>query len=85
MKYANVSEVEAGFRLLDAEKKSRCEAMLEEAALVIDAYNSLAPVEHKTLVACRMVRRQLGDAGSAVGMYPIGASQGSASAPPQTP
>lgn len=80
MKYAQVSDVEAGFRSLDEEEKIRCNALLEEAGTVIDACNSEASVDHKALVACRMVRRQLGDGGQTAGMYPIGASQGSASA-----
>lgn len=83
MKYAEVSEVEAGFRPLDAEEKTRCDALLEEAAIVVDAFNSEADAERKKLVSCRMVRRQLdaepGAAQNAV-TFPMGASQGSASA-----
>ncbi len=80
MKYAQVADVEAGFRPLDGEERIRCDALLDEASIVIDACNSEAPEENKALVACRMVRRQLGDGGQTAGMYPIGASQGSASA-----
>lgn len=83
MKYAEVSEVEAGFRTLDSEEKTRCDALLEEAAIVIDAFNSEADAERKKLVSCRMVRRQL-DAGPGAAQnavtFPMGASQGSASA-----
>lgn len=83
MKYAEVSEVEAGFRPLDSEEKSRCDALLEEAAIVIDAFNSAADADRKKLVSCRMVRRQL-DAGPGAAQnvvaFPMGASQGSASA-----
>lgn len=83
MKYAEVFEVEAGFRTLDSEEKSRCDALLEEAAIVIDAFNSEAGADRKKLVSCRMVRRQL-DAGPGTAQnavtFPMGASQGSASA-----
>lgn len=83
MKYAEVSEVEVGFRTLDSEEKTRCDALLEEAAIVIDAFNAEADAARKKLVSCRMVRRQL-DAGPGAAQnavtFPMGASQGSASA-----
>ena len=37
MGYAVVEEVQAGFRTLTDEERERCAALLEEAALVIDA------------------------------------------------
>lgn len=80
MRYAEVFDVEAGFRSLDAEESKRCEALLDEASVVIDAYNADAELDRKKLVACRLVRRQLGDGEQMPGMVPIGASQGSASA-----
>lgn len=80
MKYAEVSDVEAGFRPLDAEESQRCEALLEEAAVVIDAFNAEAAEDRKKLVSCRMVRRQLDTGGTDAPLYPLGASQGSASA-----
>lgn len=79
MKYADVSDVEAGFRKLDEEESERCDALLEEAAVVIDAFNAQAEPERKKLVSCRMVRRQMDTRGNGV-MFPMGASQGSASA-----
>ena len=83
MTYAEVTDVEAGFRPLSEEEKSLCAHMLEEAATVIDAYNKDAADERKQLVSCRMVRRQL-DAGPGAAQnavtFPLGASQGSASA-----
>lgn len=83
MTYAEVTDVEAGFRPLSEEEKSLCAHMLEEAATVIDAYNQDAADERKQLVSCRMVRRQL-DAGPGAAQnavtFPLGASQGSASA-----
>ena len=83
MKYADVADVEAGFRPLDAEEQKLCDDLLDEAGIVIDAYNADADTERKKLVSCRMVRRQL-DAGPGASQnavtFPMGASQGSASA-----
>lgn len=83
MAYAEVTDVEAGFRTLSEEEKTLCAHLLEEAATVIDAYNEDADEERKRLVSCRMVRRQL-DAGPGAAQnavtFPMGASQGSASA-----
>lgn len=83
MTYAEVTDVEAGFRTLSEEEKTLCAHLLEEAATVIDAYNEDADEERKRLVSCRMVRRQL-DAGPGAAQnavtFPMGASQGSASA-----
>ena len=83
MKYADVADVEAGFRPLDESERQLCDNLLEEAGIVIDAYNQDAATERKQLVSCRMVRRQL-DAGPGAAQnavtFPMGASQGSASA-----
>ena len=80
MKYAEVFDVEAGFRILNEEEKIQCGAMLEEAAVIIDAYNEQADAERKKLVSCRMVRRQLGDGENSTMLAPAGATQGSVSA-----
>ena len=81
MGYAIVEEVEAGFRPLSDEERERCAALLEEAALVIDAYGRDAALDVKGLVSCRMVRRLLGDGtGGETPLYPMGATQGSATA-----
>ena len=80
MKYAAVTDVQAGFRTLDEEEAERCDALLEEAAIVIDAFSAKADADRKRLVSCRMVRRQLGDGDKGGISYPTGASQGSASA-----
>lgn len=80
MAYAEVTDVEAGFRPLSEEEKTLCAHLLEEAATVIDAYNQDAAAERKQLVSCRMVRRQLAASGAGGPAMPIGASQGSASA-----
>ncbi len=81
MMYATVQDVESGFRTLSDDEKSRCAALLEEAAVIVDAYNMNADPSQKNIVSCRMIRRVLGDGCSTSNpMYPMGASQGSASA-----
>ena len=52
--------------------------MLDDAAVIIDAYNSDATASAKKVVSCRMVIRAMGD-GSEAGI-PMGATQGSMSA-----
>lgn len=76
MPYATVDDVAAGFRTLTDDEKTLAAEMLEEAAVIIDAYNEDADADAKRLVSCRMVRRQLN---SDMG-YPTGATQGSVSA-----
>ena len=74
--YATVQDVEAGFRPLTASEQTIASQLLVEAAIIIDAYNSLAIADAKNVVSCRMVRRSIGSSGDT----PIGASQGSMSA-----
>ena len=76
--YATEQDVENGFRTLTDDEKARCTALLEEAAVIVDAYNMNAVPSQKNIVSCRMIRRVLGDSNNP--MYPMGASQGSASA-----
>lgn len=81
MSYAETQDVEAGFRTLSEEERRKCTALLEEAALIIDAYNKDAKADAKKLVSCRMVRRQLGESDSDGGVsFPMGSTQGTASA-----
>ena len=77
MVYATVEEVEAGFRTLSDDEKTLCSALLAEAGIVIDAYSQDAPFERKQLVSCRM---DAGTGGQGAAMYPMGATQASASA-----
>lgn len=78
MTYATVDEVQAGFRALSDAERATVETLLEEAAVIIDAYNEDAELERKKVVSCRMVRRSIGSGDGAV--YPMGATQGSISA-----
>lgn len=55
-----------------------CESLLEESALLIDAYNKNADYDAKRIVSVRMVVRMLGS-GADNGM-PMGTSQGTISA-----
>ena len=75
MLYATAEDVAAGFRNLGDDEKDRCVSLLEEAAVIIDAYNAGADAGRKNLVSCRMVRRILG-----APLYPLGSTQGSVSA-----
>lgn len=76
--YATVEDVQARMsRQLTTDEQAVCEKMLEDAAIIIDAYNPCAKEINKFLVSCRVVIRALGDGGE-VGV-PIGATQGSMS------
>lgn len=80
MRYADAAAVAAGFRTLTEEEQARADALLEEAAVLIDAV-AAAKEDAKRVVSCRMVRRVLGDGtGGDMPLYPMGASQGSATA-----
>lgn len=76
--YTTVDDVAAGFRTLTDEEKEKATRLLEEAAEIIDSAAPNADELKKAIVSCRMVRRAIGDSGSAI--YPLGATQGSMSA-----
>lgn len=77
MAYATISDVEARYQgLLDADQKAVCEALLDDVAVLIDAYNKNASSDAKKVVSCRVIIRAIGDTSGA----PIGSSQGSMSA-----
>lgn len=78
MAYATYEDVEAGFRELDSDEQEIATSLLEEAAIIIDAYNSAAGGNAKKVVSCRMVRRAIGD--SDTSSFPLGATQGTMSA-----
>ena len=71
--YATVEEIENRFRTLDEDEKERCEALLEDAAEIIDAFSGQdVPESTKALVSRNMVIRTLGSGDINV---PIGATQ----------
>lgn len=79
MAYATVDDIqERTTHIISEEEASVCEALLEDAAVLIDAYNSKAAKDAKRVVSCRMVLRTVGD-NSEIGI-PMGATQGSMSA-----
>ena len=79
MAYATVTDVEARMsRTLSTSEQTLCGTMLDDAAVIIDAYNSEAAADAKKIVSCRMVIRAMGD-GADAGI-PMGATQGSMSA-----
>lgn len=79
MAYATTDDIEKRYNADLSEKAlERCAALLDDAAVIIDAYNSKASDDAKKLVSCNMVIRAMGDADTAY--TPIGSTQGSISA-----
>ena len=79
MAYATVSDVQARMtREMAQSEQDVCSNLLDDAATIIDAYNSEADTNAKKLVSVRMVIRAIGD-GTDAGI-PMGATQGSMSA-----
>lgn len=78
MAYATVEDVQARMtRDMTTDEQAVCTTLLDDAAVIIDAFNTNASVDVKLTVSCRMVIRSLGD-GEPSGV-PLGASQGSMS------
>lgn len=79
MAYATISDVQDRMtRTMSATEQVVCSTLLEDAAVIIDAYNAEATAEAKKVVSVRMVARVVGD-GTDAGV-PMGATQGSMSA-----
>jgi len=79
MAYATITDVQDRMtRSMSADEQNVCSKLLDDAAVIIDAYNADASAEAKQLVSCRMVIRAIGD-GTDAGI-PMGATQGSMSA-----
>ena len=77
MAYATVQDVKDRItRTLSTAEESVCANLLDDSAVIIDAYNALAAADAKKIVSCRMVIRALGDGDTSV---PMGATQGSMS------
>lgn len=77
--YATVTDVTAILgRELNTQENIQCSALLDEAGVIIDAFNEEAAITAKRTVSVRMVVRALGS-GTDAGI-PMGATQGSMSA-----
>ena len=77
--YATVADVQARLlRDLSTDEETLCGTLLEDAAVIIDAYNARAAADAKKLVSCRLVLRALG--GGEDSGIPLGATQGSQTA-----
>lgn len=78
MAYATVEDIQARMtRELSEQEQAVATNLLDDAAVMIDAFNEKASESSKKVVSCRMVIRALGD-GDTVGV-PVGATQGSMS------
>ena len=79
MAYATVEDIEKRCRrTLSESDKETCTELLEDVAVLIDAYSSKATEAVKKIVSCNAVVRAMG-ADESAGV-PIGASQGTVSA-----
>lgn len=79
MAYATIADLEIRIkRKFSDEEKRYYAAMLEDAAVIVDAYNKCASDEAKELVSCNMIIRAAGT-GDAL-QVPIGTTQGTVSA-----
>lgn len=78
MSYATVSDVQSRMlRDLSVDEQALCGTLLEDAGVIIDAFNINAVLDSKKVVSCRMVIRALGTDDSDI---PMGATQGSMTA-----
>jgi hypothetical protein len=81
MAYAAVTDVAARSRPLADDETTKCEQLLDDAAVIIDAYQGTATADAKKLVSCNMVIRAMGLSGAGDNAaFPTGATQGSVSA-----
>lgn len=78
MTYAAVKDIEDRLgRILEEQEAGTAEALLEDAAVIIDAYNAQADPDVKKIVSVRMIIRALPSSAMDI---PIGATQGGISA-----
>ena len=76
MAYATYEDVQARMsHVMSASEQSICSNLLDDAAVMIDTYNSEADTVNKKVVSIRMVLRSM----SVSDGVPIGATQGSMS------
>lgn len=79
MAYATLSDLESRMTTdLSTDQEAVATVLLDDAAVIIDAYNANASASAKLIVSCRMVIRALGDTDAT--SMPIGATQGTMSA-----
>lgn len=78
MAYATVSDVTGRMaRSLSTKEQTICTNLLDDVAILIDAFNANASADAKKVVSCNAVIRALGNGDTDI---PIGATQGSMSA-----
>jgi len=78
MAYATVADIQARMsRTLSQSEQDIASNLLDDTAVLIDAYNVNANADAKKIVSCRVVMRALGT-GDELGV-PMGATQGSMS------
>lgn len=77
MRYAKFEDIAKRCKR-NLENEELCNALLDDAAIIIDSFNRLAPPDAKKLVTCNMVMRAIG--GGEDAQVPIGATQGTVSA-----
>jgi hypothetical protein len=78
MAYATVADIQARMsRTLSQSEQDIASNLLDDTAVLIDAYNVNASEDAKKIVSCRVVMRALGT-GDELGV-PMGATQGSMS------
>lgn len=76
MSYATVEDVQKRMtRALTEAEQTACATLLEDAAVLIDAYNANASADAKLIVSCHIAARMFGDSND----IPVGATQGSMS------
>lgn len=78
MAYATVNDVTGRMtRSLSTKEQTVCTNLLDDIAVLIDAYNKNASADAKKVVSCNAVIRAIGNGDTDI---PIGATQGSMSA-----
>ena len=68
MAYANISDIEARWRVLSTDEAARANALLEDAATIIDAYCDVSNYDAAMVVSCNMVIRAMSAAQDALGV-----------------
>jgi len=79
--YATPADVEARLgRTFTPSETARCSLLLQDAAVIIDAFAPNATAGAKHVVSCRLAERVMADSGAQGAAVPMGATQGSMSA-----